>query len=79
MSVEGKEPSARELAGLIKEMTSEHVKTIFVEKQFSTDMADRLASELGTRVVAIDPLAYQYIDNLESISDAISDALGGQP
>ena len=79
IEVEGKEPSARELAGLIKEMISEHVKTIFVEKQFSTDMADRLASELGTRVVAIDPLAYQYIDNLESISDAISDALGGQP
>ncbi len=79
IEIEGKEPSARELADLIKEMISEHVKTIFIEKQFSTDMADRLAAELDAKVVAIDPLAYQYIENLKSIADAISTALGGQP
>jgi len=78
IEIEGKEPSARELADLIKEMISEHVKTIFVEKQFSTAMADRLATELGAKVVMIDPLAYQYVDNLMSIADAIAGALGGQ-
>ncbi|MCK4512414.1 zinc ABC transporter substrate-binding protein, partial [bacterium] len=53
----GMEPSARELAGLIDHATSEGVRVIFVQPQFSTRSARAIAEEIGGAVVPIDPLS----------------------
>lgn len=64
VEVEGKEPSPKQLAALIRRARSENVKVIFVQPQFSDSSAKLLAREIGGTVVALDPLAYDYIDNL---------------
>jgi len=70
----GKEPSARRLAELITQARSSGTKLIFVQPQFPTRSAEALAREIGGAVVAIDPMAENYIENLESMAAAIASA-----
>lgn len=71
----GMEPSARELAGLIDHATSEGVRVIFVQPQFSTRSARAIAEEIDCVVVPIDPLSADYMDNLRSIAREVAQAL----
>jgi len=71
----GMEPSARELAGLIDHATSEGVRVIFVQPQFSTRSARAIAEEIGGVVVPIDPLSPDYMDNLRTIAREVTEAL----
>lgn len=71
----GMEPSARELAGLIDHATSEGVRVIFVQPQFSTRSARAIAEEIGGAVVPIDPLSADYMNNLRTIARAVAEAL----
>lgn len=69
---EGKEPGARTLARLVQQARAQGIQVIFVQRQFSQAQAHALAQQLGARVVAIDPLSEQYIDNLLRVADAIA-------
>jgi zinc transport system substrate-binding protein len=71
----GMEPSARELAGLMDHATSEGVRVIFVQPQFSTRSARAIAEEIGGVVVPIDPLSPDYMDNLRTIAREVAQAL----
>ena len=75
IEIEGKEPSARRLARVIGEARAEGVRVIFVQRQFSRKAAKAVATAIGGAVVAIDPLARDYIRNMESIADQIGAAL----
>ncbi len=75
---EGKEPSARHLAQIIDRARREDVRVIFVQPQFSQSSARAVAREIGGAVVAIDPLAEDYIANLERVAKQVSSALGEQ-
>jgi len=68
---EGKEPGARTLALLIEEAKKLGIHTIFVQKQFSQAQAKTLARAISGKVVAIDPLAEDYPENLRRVADAI--------
>lgn len=57
---EGKEPGARTLSTLIEAAQHHGVRVIFVQPQMDTRLAERLAEEVGGRVVAMDPLAADY-------------------
>lgn len=69
VEIEGKEPSAQDLAELVNLAKEKNVKVIFVQAQFSTRSADVLAQEIGGEVVAVDPLAKDYIANMDNVSD----------
>jgi zinc transport system substrate-binding protein len=71
---EGKEPGARALTLLIEQAKREHVKVIFVQPQFDRKSATRVARAIGGRVVAIDPLAPDYADNLRKVAKLIAEA-----
>jgi zinc transport system substrate-binding protein len=70
--IEGKEPTARQLAALIARAKSEGVRVIFVQPQFSTRSAEAVARAIGGAVVPIDPLAGDYEANLLDMADKIS-------
>ena len=72
VEIEGKEPTARQLAALIARAKSEGVRVIFVQPQFSTRSAEAVARAIGGAVVPIDPLAGDYEANLLDIADKIS-------
>ena len=71
----GKEPGGRALAGVIAIGRREGVKAIFVQAQFSRRVAETIAQSLGARVVAVDPLAEDYPDNLRSVARAFAGSL----
>ncbi|WP_305064902.1 hypothetical protein [Methanococcoides sp.] len=48
---------------------------IFVQAQFSTQSAEAIASAIGGEVVTVDPLAKDYIDNLDNITEAFSQGI----
>lgn len=71
----GKQPGARRLAQLIEKARQENTKAIFVQPQFSRRQAEAIARSIGCDVVALDPLARNYLRNLEDIAEKIARAL----
>ena len=67
IEIEGKEPSAENLAEIIDLAKKENIKTIFVQKQFSQKSAEAIASQIGGSVVPLDPLSEDYVENLRRI------------
>jgi len=76
VEVEGKEPSARHLGAFIERAKVAGVKVIFVQPQFSTKSAEAVAHAIGGAVVPLDPTAKDYLANLETMAEKISEALG---
>jgi zinc transport system substrate-binding protein len=69
---EGKQPGARALTELIRQAEREKVKVIFVQPQFDTKSARQVARAIDGRVVAIDPLAPDYANNLRAVARSIA-------
>ncbi len=72
---EGKEPAARELAKLIDQAKKDKVKSVFVQEQFADNSAKTIASAIGAKIVRLDPLSSDYINNLIYIAKAIHESL----
>lgn len=72
IEAEGKDPSPRELAELIKFAKDNSVKAIFIQPQFSRKSAEAIASSIGAKVLVADPLAEDWITNLEKTAESFS-------
>jgi zinc transport system substrate-binding protein len=75
VELEGKEPSARKLAELIDKARNDGVKVIFVQPQFSRKSAEAVAHAIGGAVVPMDPLAKDYLANLQDMAEKIEKTL----
>jgi zinc transport system substrate-binding protein len=67
----GKEPTPRQLKELINLARDKKIKVVFASPQFSQRSAQVIAREIGGRVVVIDPLSGDYIENLRKTAEAI--------
>ena len=74
----GKAPKGKELSRIIKLAKKEGIKKIFVQPQFDRNAANKIASVINGRVISIDPLAYDYLDNMENIAQTIARELKNQ-
>ncbi|WP_457573116.1 metal ABC transporter solute-binding protein, Zn/Mn family [Desulfolithobacter sp.] len=72
---EGKGPGPRHLASLITSARKDKVHVIFVQPQFSSSSAQVIARAIDGVVIPLDPLARDYLSNMERIADRISKAL----
>ena len=72
---EGKEPGARALAALIDQAKQEKIKVVFVQPQFDKSNARQVAQAIGGIVVAVDPLATDYVDNLRRVGHEFARAM----
>lgn len=70
-----REPGAQYIARLIEQAQKDRVRVIFVQPQFSDKAAKTIARSINGSVVALDPLAYDYITNLKTIAGEIAEAL----
>ncbi|NWG32437.1 MAG: zinc ABC transporter substrate-binding protein [Rhodocyclaceae bacterium] len=70
-----KEPGPQTLQRLIEAARAQGIRVIFVQKQFSQREAATLAGAIGGEVVAVDPLAPDYVDNLRLVADVFARAL----
>ena len=71
----GKEPGARSLQMIIEKGKKLGIKVIFVQKQFSLSIANKIAKMIGASVREMDPLAEDYLGNMRRTAAAISGAL----
>jgi zinc transport system substrate-binding protein len=70
----GKEPSARQLARLIDQVRETGNTVIFAQPQYSTRSAEVVAEAIDATVVPFDPLAPDYLANLELMAGRIEEA-----
>jgi zinc transport system substrate-binding protein len=71
----GKEPGARHVAELIDRARQDQVRVIFVQPQFSDKAAKALAKSINGRIVALDPLAADYLANMEEMARQLAEVL----
>ena len=70
----GKHPGPKYLATIIKMAKQDRVNVIFVQPQFDKKSARTIANAIGGTVVLIDPLAKDYINNLDNMTKKIEQA-----
>ncbi|MBT8764490.1 zinc ABC transporter substrate-binding protein [Desulfohalobiaceae bacterium Ax17] len=76
IEVEGREPGVRVLQKLVQLAKREGIKVVFVQKQFSAKSAQVIAKAVGGQVVSLDPLAYDWEDNLLRVAKVLRRGLG---
>ncbi len=72
----GKPPGPKQLAAQIDYAQETGIRVILVQKQFDTRAARIVAREVGATVLAVDPLAEDYISNLEAVATKLATVLG---
>jgi len=75
VEVEGKEPTIQELAGLISYAQDNEIKVVFASPQFSARSAEMIAQSISGRVLMIDPLAEDYMQNLSDVVSSMLEAM----
>jgi len=75
VEVEGKEPGPAQLVALIEQAKSDAVSVIIVQPQFAQKSAETIAAAIGAKVLMLDPLARDYLANMEHIAEALAAAL----
>ncbi|MBL1142600.1 MAG: zinc ABC transporter solute-binding protein [Proteobacteria bacterium] len=74
----GKEIQARSMVRLIKLAKQKNIKAVFVQKQFNDKAALTIAKEIHAAVYEIDPLAFDYIDNMNDVTNKIVKGLSNE-
>lgn len=69
---DGKEPTSQKLADLVVLARINNINVIFVEPQFSNKSAQIIATEIGGRVVIVDSLAENYLENMRKVAQAFA-------
>ncbi|MCF8070323.1 MAG: zinc ABC transporter substrate-binding protein [Desulfobacterales bacterium] len=75
VEIEGKAPKGKDVSLFIKKARNDNVKVIFVQAQFDRSAAYKIASAIDGSVVPVDPLARDYISNLEEMADKVLEGL----
>ncbi|MBV5257886.1 cation ABC transporter substrate-binding protein [Synechococcus moorigangaii CMS01] len=69
IEVEGQEPSAAELATLVRLAQEKQIRTIFVQPQFNVQAAEAIAQEINAEVILLDDLAPNWSENMLAMTD----------
>jgi len=70
---DGKEPSPEQLKKLVETVKNMGVKTIFVQQEFDRKNAETVARETGCKLVVINPLSYDWNEEMMRIAQALAD------
>jgi zinc transport system substrate-binding protein len=73
---DGKSPTSKHLAALIEQAKAEQVRLILVQPEFPKESAAAVADAIGGAVATVNPLAEDYIANMERIALEISRGFG---
>jgi zinc transport system substrate-binding protein len=70
---EGKEPTPQDIVHLIDLAKREHITVIFVSPQVNEQPAEVIAREIGGKVVLVDSLEKNYVENLVKVAQAFAE------
>jgi zinc transport system substrate-binding protein len=68
IEIDGKEPSPAQIKNVIDTARELEIKTVFIQKQFDSKMAESIAKEIGGKVVPLDHLSADWLNNIILIS-----------
>lgn len=71
----GIDPSPRHLAEVLGRIKAKGARAVFVQPQFSLGSARAVARDTGVELVVLDPLAFDYPDNMRRMASLIRQAL----
>jgi zinc transport system substrate-binding protein len=74
----GKSPKGKDLAAIIKLAKKEKARVIFVQPQFDTNTAEKIAVAIKGHVVSMNPLAYDYLANMEAMAKTVAQSINLQ-
>lgn len=72
---EGKEPDPTHLKTIIDRARAQHIRLVFIQKQFDEQNARSVAREIGGEVVPIDPLAEDWTAEMNRLIDILKEKL----
>jgi zinc transport system substrate-binding protein len=72
-----KEPGPKYLGHVIDLAREENITTIFIEPEYNPKAAEVIASEMGAKVVSLDPLAEGYLENMGLAGREIAESMAG--
>lgn len=67
----GKEPSPGQLKQIIERCRQAKARVIFVQQEFDTRNAEVIAKEIGVEVVPINPLSYQWHEEMVKVAKSL--------
>jgi zinc transport system substrate-binding protein len=76
IEVEGKAPSIRQLMATIEQAERDETEVLFAQPQFPAEEVETMAKELSARVLLLDPMDRDYLNNLWQIATTVGHALG---
>lgn len=71
----GKEATAKRIAEMADLAKKENIKVIFYQAESSSRQAEAFAEEIGGKAVSLEPLAYDYTENLRTMAKSILAAM----
>lgn len=71
----GKAPRGKQLSAIIKKAKLNKTRVLFVQPQFDRHAAQKISSAIKGTVISIDPLAFDYLSNMETIARTIGSNL----
>lgn len=71
----GREIGPKALLEIVSFAREQNITTVFAIAQYRTPVTASLAKELGARVVELDPLAADYLGNMQFVTSRIAEAL----
>ncbi|MDE5568046.1 MAG: zinc ABC transporter substrate-binding protein [Muribaculaceae bacterium] len=69
---ENKEVSPRRMKEVLEQASSEGIRVFFFQKEFDSRQAMTINEHLGSRLVVIDPLDYDWMQQIQTIADELS-------
>ena len=69
---EGKVPSPKHLETVIETAKTEGIKSVLIQKEFDKENAEIIAKETGCKIIQIDPLAYNWPEQMIEIAKKLA-------
>ena len=72
---EGKVPSPKHLQTVIDAAKTGNIKFVMIQKEFDKENAEIIAKETGCKIIQIDPLDYNWPDQMIAIAEKLSNTV----
>lgn len=79
IEMDGKSPGVSGMKKIIDQGRALGITAIFVQQQFSTANAEAVAAEIGARVIPLDPLSADWLNNMRHMARTFRDTLSPFP
>lgn len=72
VGMENKEMSARQLREVIDHARGDSIRVFFFQKEYDRRQAETINEAIGSRIVTVDPLAYEWDEQMMLIADELA-------